>query len=208
MLNSHWFDRLERRFGEWCVPQLASFIVGMNAIVWAMTMMRPAFPAVLSLEPELVMRGQVWRLFTFLLIPPTMSPIWMFFWLYILYIYASALEAEWGDFRFNLYYGIGAVSTILASMFLGVGLSNVPLQTSLFLAFAALYPDFEVLIMFILPAKVKWLAWLAWAGMAWNMLASNGATRVALAASLVNYAVFFGSDHWETARRWLKSRRK
>lgn len=205
MMKQHWFDRLERYLGVLCIPQLAAFLVGMNAIVWVMSLMRPAFPTMLTLDPGLVMQGQVWRVFTFLLIPPTMAPIWMFFWLYLLYIYATALETEWGDFRFNLFYGIGAMSTILASMLLGAGLSNVTLNTTIFLAFAMLYPDFELLLFFVLPVKVKWLAWLAWAAIGWNMFIGSTVTRVALFSGLVNYFVFFGADHWQDLKsRWVR----
>ena len=206
-MKQRWFDRCERYLGVLCMPQLAAFLVGMNAVVWVMTMLRPDFAAVLSLEPELVMRGQVWRLFTFLLIPPTSSPLGMFLWLYLFYIYATALETEWGDFRFNLFYGIGVVSTAAASMAAGVGLSNAVLNSTIFLAFAALYPDFELLLLFILPVKVKWLAWLAWAAIGWSTLVGDAVTRLTLVAGLVNYGVFFGADHWMDLKLRLKRRR-
>ncbi|MFH1724481.1 MAG: hypothetical protein ABII00_07655 [Elusimicrobiota bacterium] len=206
-MQRSWIDRLERRFGEWGIPNLALFIVGMNAGIWVLTRAKPEFARLLPLEPALVFEGQVWRLFTFIFIPPRLSPLWLFFWLYLLYIYAQALENEWGEFRFNLFYGIGAAATAAVSLILGVGLSNVPLNTTIFLSFAALYPDFELLLFFILPVKVKWLAWLAWAGIAWGFAAGGWVTRLALAAGLLNYAVFFGRRHLEAIQHWLRVRR-
>ncbi len=203
----HWFDRWERRLEFLAVPGLASLIVGMNAAVFALSMLKPEFPLMLRLDPALVMGGQLWRVLTFLFIPPAMSPMWMFFWLMLLYTYATALEAEWGDFRFNLFYGVGAAATVAASLLLGVGLSNIPLNTSIFLAFAALYPDFEIVLFFILPVKARWLAAFAWAGIAWGLLSSGLVGRVGLAAGLVNYALFFGRDHWEQAKQFLRRRR-
>lgn len=201
-----WIDPLERRLGWLSMPGPAAFIVGMNAAVWGLTLFRPEYPLLLTLEPELLTRGQAWRAVTFLFIPPAMAPLWMFFWLYLLYTYATTLEQEWGDFRFNLFYGIGAAATVAASLALGQGLSNMTLNATLFLAFAALYPDFELLLFFVLPVRVKWLAWLAWAGMLWGFAAGNAQARLGLASGLLNYALFFGPGHWEDflflARRW------
>jgi len=202
-----WIDRLEARFEEWCVPNLASLIVGLNAAVWGLSLLNPAFPARLTLAPSLVLQGEVWRVATFLFIPPAMSPIFMFFWLYLLYIYAGALENEWGEFRFNLFYGIGAAATAAVSLALGVGVGNMALNSTIFLAFAALYPDFEIMLFFILPVKVKWLAWLIWAGLAWSFLTGPWVLRAALAAGLLNYAIFFGARHFEQLRHWRRVRR-
>ncbi|MBI3547614.1 MAG: hypothetical protein HY078_01040 [Elusimicrobia bacterium] len=207
-MSGNWIDRLERRFGEWCIPQLAFFIVVMNAVVYLLSLQKIAFPLLLSLEPHLVFQGQAWRVFTFLLIPPLgLSILWMFFWLYLLYVYAVALEQEWGDFRFNLFYFLGAAATVATSLAAGVPLSNTTLHTTIFLAFAALFPDFEVLLFFVLPVKVKWLAWLAWAGMALGFVQGGPTTRLGLAAGLVNYAAFFGPRHWQEFEQWRRRRK-
>lgn len=201
-MKSEWSRRLERRFGAWAFPQLAGFIVFMNAAIWLLSLIKPQFPSMLTLNPAAVMHGEIWRIFTFLFVPPGMQPLWMFFWLYLLYMYANALEQAWGDFQFNLFYGIGALAVVAASFFLGEGLSNAFLNASLFLAFATLFPDFELLIFFILPVKVKWLAILLAAGMGWSFLTGDIFERWAVAAGLVNYVVFFGPELW--AQVWLK----
>ena len=206
MLPQHWFDRLERRLHWLAVPGLASFLVGMNAIVWVMTLLRPAFPRLLVLAPWAVRHGQWWRVLTFLFVPPSTGPIWTIFWLILLYTFAAALENEWGDVRFNLYYGIGVIATAAASLVSGYSLSNMTLNTSLFLAFAALYPDFEILVFFVLPMKVRWLAWLTAAGLAWSFLWSGWPARWEVAAGIANYLLFFGGDHWRSLRRRLRAR--
>ncbi len=206
-VKRNWLGRLETRLGDWAFPQLALFIVAMNAAVYVLSMLRPEFTALLDLEPALILKGQVWRLFTFLFIPPAMRPIWMFFWLYLIFIYAQRLESEWGDFKFNVFYGVGALATIAASLMLGVGLSNMPLNTTIFLAFAALDPDFELLLFFVLPVKVKYLAWLAWAAVAFAFIFGGWGTRLALAAGTVNYFLFFGGQHWADFKFWLQVRR-
>ena len=203
-MNYRWMDRMERRVGALAMPGLAAFIAGMNGVVWVMTLLRPGFETLLALDPDLVRQGQWWRVLTFLFIPPGIAPLWMFFWLYLLYVYASALEREWGDFRFNLYYGAGAAATIAVSLLLGTALSNAALNAGIFLAFAALYPDFELLLFFVLPVKVKWLAYIAWLGILWRFLAGGWRERAVLAAQVANYALFFGPRHWEQARLKLQ----
>ena len=188
----HWTDRLEQRFGSWAVPNLSLLIVALNASIYALSALKPEFPLALTLEPALLMRGEVWRAFTFLFIPPAAGPLAMFFWLYLLYLYARALEEVWGEFRFNLFYAVGAAATVAAALAMGRGLSNVPLNASLFLAFSAVNPDLSILLFFILPVKVRWLAALVWAGIAWSLLVGSWPTRVALLAGLANYALFFG----------------
>lgn len=207
MLPQHWFDRLERRFGAVAIPGLASFLVGMNAVVWAMSMVRPEFPSLLHLYPDALLAGQWWRALTFVMVPPPISPLWMVFWLMLLYTYAHALEEEWGDFRFNLFYGAGAIATVAAAMTSGWPLSNFTLNASLFLAFAALYPDFEITLFFILPVKARWLAVLTALGLAWSFFMKGTGARWEVVSGLVNYLLFFGGDHWATVRQMLRRRR-
>jgi len=202
-----WIDSLERRFEGWAVPNLGGMIVAFNAMVWLLTLFKPEFPALLTLDPGAILHGQVWRAFTFLFIPPSSSPIALFFWLYLLYTVAAALEDEWGEFRFNLYYGIGAGATVAAALLLGAGLPNAPLNATLFLAFAALFPEVELLLFLILPVKVRWLGWTVWAAMAWGILAGGWPMRLALLAALSNYAAFFGAHHREQFRLWRQVRR-
>ncbi|MBI5242508.1 MAG: hypothetical protein HY922_02345 [Elusimicrobia bacterium] len=201
-----WISRLERRFGGFAIENLAAFIVAMNAAVWGLSLLKPEFPSLLALEPSLLLRGQIWRAATFLFIPPPASPFWMIFWLYLLYLYAGALEREWGDFCFNVFYAAGALSLLAASLALGVGLPNTALNLTLFLAFASLFPDFELLLFFIIPVKVWWLAAAVWVWLAWILLAGDIHARATVLASLANYALFFGSSHWDSARARLRKR--
>lgn len=193
-----WLDRLERRFGNWAIPQFSLFIAAANGLIYVLALQRSEFSYQLILDPEAVRQGQIWRLITFLFVPPPLGPLGMAFWLLLLFQFAQALENEWGEFRFCLFYALGALATIVAAMgIVGDTLSNAPLNTTLFLAFAALHPDFELLLFFILPVKVKYLAWLTWLGLAWGVITGSAATRVAIGASLINYALFFGPDHWQ-----------
>jgi hypothetical protein len=189
-------NKLERRFGRFAIRGLMVYIVGLNALVYVLSIAYPQSTAIdkLFLVPSLVMKGQLWRLVTFIFIPPAASIIWIFFILYFYYMVGIGLEGEWGSFRFNLYYLAGMIATILAAFAVGEGSSALYLNLSLFLAFAHVYPEFEVLLFFILPVKVKYLAWLNWAFITLTVIAAPLAGKVAALASVANYFLFFGSD--------------
>jgi len=196
---------LEIKYRRYAIRDLMAYIVILNAVVFLLYMLIPQSRLFqkLSLDPAAVLRGEVWRLVTFLFLPPTTSPFWIIFTLYFYYMVGSNLESQWGSFRFNLYYLVGVLSTIAAS-FLSFGtVSNEHLNLSLFLAFAYLFPNFEVLIFFILPVKIKYLAWLNWAFIAYSLLFGPLPRKLAAIASVVNFFLFFGPDLKTTIKlRW------
>ena len=133
------------------------FISGGMLLVYLLSLLFPPLTGLLSLDRAALFRGQVWRLLTFLFVPPTTSPLWILFQLYFNCLLGRGLEQQWGVFRFNLYYLCGMVGAILAALLTGYGTNNY-LNLSLFFAFAAFYPDYKLLIFFILPVKIKYLA--------------------------------------------------
>ena len=200
-------DRLERKFGRYAVPNVTIGLVLGQVLVYVPTLTGQGNRLLGSLQfvPSLVLEGQVWRLFTFLLQPPlNVHPIFMFFFWYIFYLMGTALERTWGVFRYNLFLLIGYVATVGVS--LGTALltpfdlpaSNGFLQGTVFLAFAYLYPDFRLALFFILPIKIKWLALIQWIGYLYAfgtaLVAGNTIVCLVVAASVVNFFVFFGKD--------------
>jgi membrane associated rhomboid family serine protease len=189
-------NTLERKFGRYAISQLMVYIVGINALVYVLRYVMPQSDALskLWLDPRLILQGEVWRLITWVFIPPAASLFWIFFLLYFYYMVGIGLEREWGSFRFNVYYLIGIAGTVLASFIFGGGSTALYLNLSLFLAFAFIYPDFEILIFFILPVKVKYLAWLNWAFIGFTVLAAPLPEKAAALVSVANYFLFFGAD--------------
>ena len=149
----------------------------------------------MQLVPERVLAGEVWRLFTFLAMPPSENLLLaLIFWSFF-YFTGNAMESTWGAFRYNVYLLIGYFATVAAAfVFPDQPVSNGFLQGSVFLAFAYLYPDFVVQLYFILPIKVKWLALLQWVAYAWAFAGGDWPTRLIVAASVLNFFVFFGKD--------------
>ncbi len=163
----------------------------------------------LSFNKALILQGQVWRLVTFVFIPEGTSPIFIFFTLYFYYLIGTALENRWGSRRFNLYYLIGILGADLGGMLTGYGTSHY-LNLSLFLAFACLYPDFEILLFFVLPVKIKYIAYLDIAYLAYRLFFLSWAGRGSVLLSFLPFFLFFGEDLFFRAKRltWkLKNRR-
>ncbi|PKM51031.1 MAG: hypothetical protein CVV02_08850 [Firmicutes bacterium HGW-Firmicutes-7] len=186
--------KLERKFGKYAIRNLIGYIVFANVIVLILGFFSPDLINNLIFDPYLVMRGQVWRVITFLFIPPNASMFFIFFALYIDYMIGTALEHEWGAFKFNCYYFLGAIGIIAGAFITGLSMGNYYLNLSLFLAFAKLYPEREFLIFFVLPVKVKYLGWISWGFFALSFLAGNVSAKIAIGISVLNYFIFFGKD--------------
>jgi len=186
--------RLERRFGNFAIAHLTTLIVGGMAIVFVLASIRPEFKELLTLDLGLVRHGQVWRLVTYLFLPDSENVIWILFDLYLLWLVGTNLENEWGPFKFNAYYGIGMIGTTVAAWLTGGAVGNIWLNASLGLAFATLFPDFELYIFLILPVKVKWLGLLLGAYLLFEVTIGSWITRGAIIAATANYLLFFSGD--------------
>lgn len=207
-MQLRWLDKLERKLGFIAIPGLAMFISGMHAVVGILSQFKPELIDRMTLEPSLVLAGEAWRALTFILVPPAFSsPLWLFFWVLMLYSYLIRLEEYWGDFQFTFFCLIGAVTTAAAALLSGRGLTATAFHMSLFLAFARLNPEYQVYFFFVLAVRMKWLAWAFWFIIGWDMIFGGPTERVALIAGLANYLMFFGPSHWNDLKlAWHRSR--
>lgn len=197
-------DKLERKLHKFAIKNLMFYIIAFNMAVFLVDLLVPSATQLLYLDPALVMKGEVWRLITYLFIPPMLGPssiIWIIFVLSLYYSIGIGLEQEMGSFRFNVYYFAGmlgtTVASFIASHFFGGGIATPTyLNLSLFFAFARIYPDYEIMIFFILPVKVKYLALINWIFLGINMLMPGIPLlyKVAIVVSILNYFLFFGKD--------------
>ncbi|MEG2021660.1 MAG: rhomboid family intramembrane serine protease [Oscillospiraceae bacterium] len=200
-----WLYKLERKFGRFAIPNLMMMIIIGQGMVFIANMINPNINIIfnLSLFWPAVMHGQIWRLLTFIFIPATSNVIGLIFTLYLYYIIGHTLENEWGEFKFNVYYLCGILGAIVAAVISGQG-TNTYINISLFLAFASLYPDFELLMFFILPVKMKYLAFMAAVYYFILFIFGGWADKAAIVFSLINYFIFFGGDFFKTAKQELK----
>jgi membrane associated rhomboid family serine protease len=207
-----WLDVLDRKLEPFAIPGIIRYVVILNALTFVLILVSPGYQALLTLSPELILQGQVWRLFTWIFIPPTMSPIFVVFALMLMWIYGENLESQWGVVRLNLFYLTGMIGCTVAAFFAGESLAyNALLNSSIFFAFATLNPNFQLLLFFVLPVKIKWLAWVALGLLVLQALGGTWAMRLALVVTFTNYLVFFGPEFFNRtaeARKTAVRRKK
>lgn len=187
--------KLERKMPWFAIPNLMLYIVVGMVAVYLCGMFFPAVNAQywLALIPSLVAQGQVWRLITFIFIPTGGNVFLLLLSLYFYYFIGSALENSWGSFGFTLFYFVGMLGTIIASLFTGIA-TNSYLNLSLFFAFAILYPDEQFMLFFIIPVKAKYLAIIDAVMFVIMFIFGTWPVRAAIIASLLNLLLFFGDD--------------
>jgi membrane associated rhomboid family serine protease len=203
------YDAVERfcarhpRFG---IPNLMRYIVIGNALVYVLSLLsRNADAAALdflSFNLSGLLHGEVWRLVSFVFVPGYGSPFALIIALYFYYWIGSTLEREWGTAKFTLYYVGGALLTVLGVIITSLITGNYHLtlagtgyvNLSMFLAFAVLFPDMTVLLFFIIPVKIKWLAIIDGAFFAieivQSILSGNVVGAITPVLALLNFAIF------------------
>jgi membrane associated rhomboid family serine protease len=192
-----WLTKLERRLGRYAPHNLTLWIVGLSGLVYILSYASPAVLDMLVLDPEAVARGEVWRLVSFLFLPwggggrGVLGPILTIVALMFLYTIGTSLEAEWGTFKFDVYYLVGVIATIVASLFFGP-VTNAFLNLSLLLAFATVFPEYEILLFFILPVKMKWLGLVDAAWMLYSLVTGSANIRAGIVAAMLSWLLFCG----------------
>ena len=196
---------LERRFRGKGISNLTVYIIACYVIGYALSLFAPGLLMYLYLEPAYILRGQIWRLVTWVLIPPGSLDIFTIIMLLFYYQLGTALERTWGEFRYTLYILSGLVFTVIGAFLLYfvtgqsvMGLfSTYYVSMSIFLAFAASYPDMQVMLYFLFPIKIKWIAYLDIAFLIYDAFTAARmgywGRIVAIVASLLNFIVFFFS---------------
>lgn len=196
-------NRIERfcyqhpRFG---IPNLMLVIAIGNIAVWVLMQMDTTAKLyqLLCLSGQGVLHGQIWRIVTFVFVPDESNLIWFMISLYFYYWIGSSLEREWGAGKFTIYYLSGMLLTaiygVLLSLILGqdVIVNATYLNLSLFFAFATLFPDVQVLLFFIIPIKVKWLAYLDAALFVLAIITLRFPINLLPVVAVLNYLVFCG----------------
>jgi hypothetical protein len=198
--------KLERTLGRFAIPNLSLYVVIGQVLFWGLALMTGFNLERIALLPVAVRAGEAWRLVTFVFFPPsvgtgTLSIVFMAFAWYLFYLMGSALESYWGAFRYNAFLGVGWLLTVaVAFLKPDVYATNLFLGGSVFLAFAYLNPDFVIMIFFILPVKIKWLALLQWLGYAYVVVVGPWSARLLVLAATGNFLLFFAGDIVERIR--------
>ncbi len=195
-------NKLERKFGKYAIHNLPAIIIALYAAGYLILLFQPGLLAYCTLEPYFILHGQVWRCVTWILMPPSSPDIFTIIMLYFYYSIGKVLEQTWGAFRFNVYILSGIISTVVGAFILYVILggnitgfgsmfSTYYINLSIFLAFALMYPDMQVMLYFLIPVKMKWMGLIYGIFIIYDFINTNWAGRVAIIASLFNFLLFF-----------------
>ena len=202
----NFLNKMERKFGRYAISNLSVYLIIAYAIGYMLQFINPYIALYLSLDPYQILHGQVWRIFTWILIPPGEIDLFTLIMLYFYYSIGTTLERTWGEFYYNLYLFMGMFFTVLGSFliyFINPGLSvdeyalialsfsTYYVNMSIFLGFAMTYPNMQVLLMFIIPIKIKWMGIVYGALLLSSFLQSNYIGKIIIGASLLNFVVFF-----------------
>ena len=223
-------DQLERKFGKFAIPNLTLVLLVISAAGQLIANLLPSsgLLSLLVLNPYLILRGQVWRLVTWLAVPTTNLFSFVIIAALFYYPIGRQMERVWGDFRYNLYILMGLVFTVIGSFLVYVyfrtllsedmaifyitqyapSFSPYYVMMSIFFAFAATFPDSMVLFMFIIPVKIKWLGLGYGAYLIYLVLTGGPVERVVIVASIMNFVIFFLLSQKSTFARYKPSERK
>lgn len=191
------YQKLERKLGRFTVPNLMKYICVMYVVGYFILMLNPAFYIYyLSLNPQEILHGQIWRIITFLFYPPSTNFIWMALGVFVYYSLGITLERVWGSFHYNVFFFQGVLLLVLGDLvlyLLGIPLILFPIYMSfsIFLAYAMTFPDAVFLFYFIIPIKAKWLAGIEMVLYCLMFLTGSVADKAMIALSFLNVALFF-----------------
>lgn len=228
-------SKWERKFGKYAIPNLTAVLIICYVAGYLLQIFAPAFMEYLTLNPYAILHGQVWRLFTWIISPPTGIGPFVIIMLLFYYSLGSLLEQVWGTWKYNVYIFtglflsvvgsfiamgayyllLGEIDPLIAGVWFGVqahSFSTYYVNMSIFLACAAIFPDLEIRLMFVVSVKAKWLGilyGLVMAVDAFDMIESRAwFSAVAILASLLNFAIFFfrSKNHMHLNPRQIKRR--
>ena len=202
----NFLNKMERKFGKYAIQNLTFWLIGFYVLGYIIEFTMPGVLGMLTLEPYSVMHGEVWRLISWILIPPSTSVFFLIFMLMCYYFIGTSIEQVIGTFRYNVYllggilistisamalYGIYYLAT--GKLLVGVGgyFNTNYINMSLFLTFAALFPNAQFQLYFFIPIKAKWMGIFEAVWAALSFISGNLPERVAILASLANFLIFY-----------------
>ena len=192
---------MEKYLGWIAVPNIALIIVTLQGLGFFMVTAEPAWRLKLALLPEAVRAGEFWRLITFLSLPLSDSLIFVVLTLWFLYFVLTSIESQWGSFKTTLYVLVSFLLTITFSMVFNYPILEVShFESTLFLAAAALFPEYEIRLFLFIPAKMKWLAWVSALFILLRLYEGDWMDRLYLTVMYSNFLLFFGPAFVSRAR--------
>ena len=182
-------DSTEKKLGRFAIPGLTMKLAVMQILFFLFYMLNLEFPNNNTRDfrriIELVNNFNIGNStlisdFIYILASPPLLPgppddfltyIFMFFAMHLFILFGRSLEELWGDYKFNLYVATAVILGLISSQvfklvfpeYSGVHLTlfTSVVYMSVFFSFATYFPEFKLLLFFILPTPVRFLAYLA-----------------------------------------------
>ena len=203
---NNWLNKLERKYGRFGIPSLTNILVGGQILILAIELfVDRTITFWVGLNRSLLLQGQLWRILTFVFIPSSGGSILsVVLGIYFTWFIGTALEREWGDFRYTVYVLAGMLGTVLGCLLTGITASTYCLSLSLLLAFAMLYPEMQVLLFFVIPVRVKYFGFFALVLWVFSFLLAGPAGKLNYLLSMLNVWLFFGPMVYRSIRAWVR----
>ena len=195
----NWIERFCYRHPNFGIPNLIKYITIANVIFWLIGAVNPTLLSYLSFNPALILRGQIWRIVTFALYPPS-TGILAFIAFYFYYMIGSTLERYWGTAQFNIYFFTGIILTVLYGFIMyfvfriNFNLTAEYIYLSMFFSFAVLFPNMQVLLFYFIPIKIKYLAYLDAALFIYSIFTTSFPANLLPVVAVLNFLIFCGGD--------------
>lgn len=205
----NFINKLERKYGKYGIPNLTMYIIGCYVLGYVLMMFNPRVMSMLSLNVTKILHGQIWRLVTWVIYPPSTGGLFWFLLAVLFFYYpiGTSLERTWGTFRYTLYMLSGVVFTVIAAfilhfmtggyadVFAGSIFTTYYISMSVFLAYAVIYSEAQILLYFVIPIKMKWMAIFYVVIIGYDVInylrAGMWFMVVPIVASLLNFILFF-----------------
>ena len=184
------------RFG---IRNLMLYVTAGNVLMWLIGMVNPVLMSYLYFSPSAILQGQVWRLVTFLLIPPS-SGLLALIVFYFYYWIGSTLERQWGEGPFTVYFFSGALLSVIYAFLVyfifhvDLSITGTYVYLAMFFAFAVFYPDMQVLLFFIIPVKIKYLAILDAVFFLLEIVRTRFPLNLLPLVAMLNFFIFCGGE--------------
>jgi len=205
----NWLVRIDKNFKWLSIPKLPLLLTVVQTLGFFFTIKKPEFVSKLILDPNAVLQGDIWRIFTFIAIP-LVGNFLVFFVLWFFYDVMIWLESAWGSTLLTVYFLFAWFNTVLASLLTGISIETfVYMECSFFFALATLNPNKEIYLFFILPIAFKWIAaFIAAVLLVVPLFLGYPERQIYTILLFANYLIFFGKDYWLILKKELDKRRK
>ncbi len=197
----NFLDKLQRKFGKYAISNIITYLLYISVVFFALMLISPGAFNYLYLDFNKVFSGEVWRIITFifLAIVPSGNIIMDILYAVIGFMFmqyiGGSLESIWGAFKTNVYIFISIFLALIISLLFRIPiLGSFFIFDSLFLAFAYEFPNNEIRMYFLIPIKIKYLAYIRVAFMVYTLIVGSVANKMMILLTVMAFLIFYSGE--------------